>query len=135
MAKITRHGGATDDVTGEGFSDDPNDDRAAGTRVAANTDEPAQVERFESVDDATAAQLEEGEQEHDGSDTALPPAENQDPDGEQMDAAPESPYAGWTKQNLQDEASRRGMSGAGTKAELVTRLDQDDQAGDPTQKA
>lgn len=141
MGKISKSGGLTDQVTGAGFSDDPDDERAAGTRVPENSNDPAQVEGL-PVDDEGYTLTSDGERrlddEGDGADTEpedrgdlpverdgtgeeMPPAEA-DEDGTGEEVPEPGRYGGWSKQDLQDEASRRGLSGAGTKADITTRL-------------
>lgn len=166
MGKISVPSGLTDQATGVGFSGDPDDERAAGNRVAERTSEEAQTagptgnqllaaqdpdrrepdgdedtqenEGGTPDDDAPEARnmADEGEREaaddtqHGYEGSALPPVET-DADGtdtgeERLSDA--GKYADWSKQDLQDEASRRGLSGAGTKADITQRLLEDDRS-------
>lgn len=126
MGKITVHGGLTDQGTGAGFSGDPDDERAAGTRVPENSDDPAQVDGL-PVDEDGHTLTADGEQRLDGDGTGeeLPPADV-DPDEEKTSEP--GRYADWTKTDLIGEAERREppVSTAGTKADIIERLLADD---------
>lgn len=117
MGKITKHGGLTDQATGAGFSDDPDDERPAGTRVAENTGEPAQTDGPLDSGEPTGSESDAPE----GS--ALPPAEEHA--GEELTA---DSYDMFTKPDLIAEAERRDppVDASGTKADIIARLREDD---------
>lgn len=128
MGKITNHGGLTDQATGAGFSGDPDDERAAGTRVPENSDDPAQVDGLPTDEDGNKLTA-DGEQEltvdRDGTGEEMPDADI-DPDEEKTSEP--GRYADWSKADLIGEAERRDppVSTAGTKAEIIERLLTDD---------
>lgn len=156
MAKVTRHGGLTDRATGVGFSDDPDDERAAGTKVGQRTGEEAQVDgpldEHDSDDPRepgesphvpgaidgheghrTLAGWDEAERrEHEGGENA-PGSESDAPVppgpevGEQD--GEQLDYDSFTKGELIAEAEGRTppVDASGTKAEIVARLRADDE--------
>lgn len=146
VSKISVHGGLTSQATGAGFSEDPDDERAAGTRVADNTGEPAQTDAVrpdqdptqepgheatrEGDPELTGEDQRELDDETDGTGEALPPAETDDTGtytgDEQLSDA--GRYADWNKTDLIGEAERRDppVPTAGTKADILQRLLEDD---------
>ena len=128
MGKVTVHGGLTDQGTGAGFSGDPDDERAAGTRVPERSNDPAQVDGPTDQQLADQEDATDGERElvaeDDGTGQALPPADEHV--GEEQTAP--GRYEGWSKGDLEGEARGRDpqVSTAGTKAEITERLLADD---------
>lgn len=141
VGKISVHGGLTSQATGAGFSEDPDDERAAGTRVADNTGEPAQTDAVRPDQDPTQEPGHEAtregdpeladedqrelDDETDGTGEHLPDAEENA--GEEMLSDP-GIYRDWNKTDLIGEAERRDppVSTAGTKADILQRLLEDD---------
>lgn len=129
MGKITNHGGLTDQVTGAGFSDDPDDTRPAGTRVGENTGEPAQTDGL-PVDDEGHTLTADGEHvleyEEDGTGEAMAPAEDYPGTERTVDSYDDK--AAWAYADLQAEAKSRdsGIATNVSRDDLVAALRADD---------